>query len=158
MQSFQKCREAKENEISFLVEAYRQTLIEFKSKGKDITILPTERTLNTFHQILKSSYERGCKSYIYESEETIIGYIIFIADNIGFDFIKDSCTLATLYVEPEARNLNVGIQLIKFACKKLSEANINIINTSLIGMNYLPRVFKNWGIKKFETLQISLDK
>lgn len=158
MQISLRCREAKESEINFLVDAFRLTLIELLLKEKEIDILPTERTLAACKFLLEQSYARGYKSYIAECEDSILAYLVFVADNLTFDLNKNSCTILTLFVEPPYRYVGIANFLLQSVEPVLKARGIHQVNTHLVGVKHSPRLFKRWNHKRIETLQIFLDK
>lgn len=151
-----KCRVARESEIAFLVDAFKLTLIEIlNKKTRDIDILPSQRTLDNLHSLIKESYSRGYVSYIVETcEEEMIGYMVFIANNLAFDLNKNVCTLMTLYIEPEYRNKGVGKFMINSVEPFLKKIGVNIIITAV--EKYTPRLFKRWKFRNSKNLEIVL--
>lgn len=152
-----KCREAKESEINFLVDAFKNTLVELLSKNKDIDILPTNKTLDSCRVLLFNSYKLGYVSYLVELDNTIVGYLVFIADNMAFDLNKNSCTILTLFIEPDYRNLSIAKFLIDSVESELKSKGVNVITAHLQNVKHLPRLFKRWKNRVTKTLQIFLD-
>lgn len=150
-------REARSNEITFLVSAFESTLQELK--GPEINVVVSKRTSTNTFILLKQSQEAGVPSFIAVDDGNIIGCLALISDGLMFDVRTKSAHILTLYVEPQYRHKNnIAKQLIMYADNVLRLLDVKSVTGSLLGVKFSQRFLSQWNVKKIVNIFIDLSQ
>lgn len=140
-------RPLKENEINFAVEAYGQTLKELQ-KYENIKIIPTERTLEAFRNLLKINYQNEIYSYVVTNNNFIIAYALIGSDTAVFDTKDFNVYLLTIYIEPDYRRTDVLNNLMEYTRMKLKESGASRVYFDMPHRIVSKRLMKKLGIQE----------